>query len=1023
VSGTIEVPSQDPRFHAPPVGRDPVDVRGLEHDLRDAIEGEVRFTAGDRALYSATGANYRQLPIGVVIPRSADDVVETVRLCREYNAPLLSRGGGTGLAGQTTNVAVVMDFSKYLNRVLEIDPGRRLARVQPGLILDHLRHQAESEHQLTFGPDPSTHEYCTLGGMIASNSCGVRSIMAQFYGPGPRTSDNVHELDVVLYDGRRLLLREGTSGDPEIDRRLTELRDRYADLIRARYPDIPRRVSGYNLDDLLPERGFHVARALAGSESTCVTYLEATVHLIYSPPHRSLLVLGFEDAPIAGDHVPQVLEHKPTGLEGMDQALIDDMTQLGLHIADLSRLPDGHGFLMIEFGGDSKDEADEAAQKLMGELKVGQDGLLGMKLYDDPEQEEHVWKVREAGLGATAFLPGKHDTYEGWEDSAVPPERIGDYLRDLRKLADKHGFESSLYGHYGNGCIHARWNFDLSSKPGLAAYRAFVEEGADLVVSYGGSISGEHGDGQSRAELLPKMFGPELIEAFREFKSIFDPDWKMNPGKVVDPYPLDSNIRLGPETFNPPQVRSHFAFLKDRGSFAHATTRCVGVGKCRHTDGGVMCPSFMVTREERHTTRGRAHILWEMLNGGELTMWNDEEVDEALDLCLSCKGCTNDCPVGVDLPTLKAEYLSHRYRGRLRPRPAYVFGLIDQAARIASRVPALANAVARTPVFKAAAEIHPDRHVPEFAPLTLKQWFAQRPLRNGGGRRVILWADTFTNYLEPEVGVAAVEALEDAGFHVVVPQEHLCCGRPLYDYGMLDLAEAYLRRVLEALRDEIRAGTPVVGIEPSCVAVFKDELIKLWPMNQDARRLAQQTFHFSEFLCAHAGEWEPPQLHRRVLLHGHCHQKATGGTGPDKQLLERMGLEVEELDAGCCGMAGGWGYEHGHYDVSIAAGERVLLPKVREASLDELIVTDGFSCRSQIEQGGTERRALHVAQVLALARELGPAGPREPYPERAAAERPTPSGARKARRIAAAATAGAAVAGAAVLTARASNSK
>jgi FAD/FMN-containing dehydrogenase/Fe-S oxidoreductase len=1023
VSGTIEVPSQDPRFHAPPVGRDPVDVRGLEHDLRDAIEGEVRFTAGDRALYSATGANYRQLPIGVVIPRSADDVVETVRLCREYNAPLLSRGGGTGLAGQTTNVAVVMDFSKYLNRVLEIDPGRRLARVQPGLILDHLRHQAESEHQLTFGPDPSTHEYCTLGGMIASNSCGVRSIMAQFYGPGPRTSDNVHELDVVLYDGRRLLLREGTSGDPEIDRRLTELRDRYADLIRARYPDIPRRVSGYNLDDLLPERGFHVARALAGSESTCVTYLEATVHLIYSPPHRSLLVLGFEDAPIAGDHVPQVLEHKPTGLEGMDQALIDDMTQLGLHIADLSRLPDGHGFLMIEFGGDSKDEADEAAQKLMGELKVGQDGLLGMKLYDDPEQEEHVWKVREAGLGATAFLPGKHDTYEGWEDSAVPPERIGDYLRDLRKLADKHGFESSLYGHYGNGCIHARWNFDLSSKPGLAAYRAFVEEGADLVVSYGGSISGEHGDGQSRAELLPKMFGPELIEAFREFKSIFDPDWKMNPGKVVDPYPLDSNIRLGPETFNPPQVRSHFAFLKDRGSFAHATTRCVGVGKCRHTDGGVMCPSFMVTREERHTTRGRAHILWEMLNGGELTMWNDEEVDEALDLCLSCKGCTNDCPVGVDLPTLKAEYLSHRYRGRLRPRPAYVFGLIDQAARIASRVPALANAVARTPVFKAAAEIHPDRHVPEFAPLTLKQWFAQRPLRNGGGRRVILWADTFTNYLEPEVGVAAVEALEDAGFHVVVPQEHLCCGRPLYDYGMLDLAEAYLRRVLGALRDEIRAGTPVVGIEPSCVAVFKDELIKLWPMNQDARRLAQQTFHFSEFLCEHAGEWEPPQLHRRVLLHGHCHQKATGGTGPDKQLLERMGLEVEELDAGCCGMAGGWGYEHGHYDVSIAAGERVLLPKVREASLDELIVTDGFSCRSQIEQGGTERRALHVAQVLALARELGPAGPREPYPERAAAERPTPSGARKARRIAAAATAGAAVAGAAVLTARASNSK
>jgi FAD/FMN-containing dehydrogenase/Fe-S oxidoreductase len=1015
MSGTIEVPSQDPRFRTPPVGRDPVDVRALEHDLGEVLEGEVRFTAGDRALYSATGANYRQLPIGVVIPRTVDDVVEAVRLCREHGAPLLSRGGGTGLAGQTTNVAVVIDFSKYLNRVLEIDPERKLARVEPGLILDHLRAKAEHEHQLTFGPDPSTHEYCTLGGMIASNSCGVRSIMAQFYGPGPRCSDNVHELEVLLYDGRRLRLREGTSGDPEIDRRLVELRDRYADLIRERYPQIPRRVSGYNLDDLLPEKGFNVARALAGTESTCVTYLEATVHLLHSPPYRALLVLGYEDAPAAGDAVPAVLEHEPLGLEGIDAQLIDDMTQLGLHRHDLSRLPDGHGYLLIEFGGESKDEADDKARKLMGALKIGKGGLQGMKLYDSPEQKAHVWKVREAGLGATAFLPGKPDTYEGWEDTAVPPERIGDYLRDLGKLATKHGYESAMYGHYGNGCIHARWNFDLSSKPGLAAYRAFVEEGADLVVSYGGSISGEHGDGQSRAELLPKMFGPELIEAFREFKSIFDPDWKMNPGKVVDPYPLDSNIRLGPETYNPPQVDSHFAFLGDQGSFAHATTRCVGVGKCRHTDGGVMCPSFMVTREERHTTRGRAHLLWEMLNGEELTMWHDEAVDEALDLCLSCKGCTNDCPVNVDMPTLKAEYLSHRYKRRLRPRPAYAFGLIDQAARIASRVPALANAATKTGLFKRAAGIHPERQVPEFAPVTLKQWFAGRPLANGGGRRAILWADTFTNYLEPEVGIAAVEALEEAGFHVVVPQGHLCCGRPLYDYGMLDLAGAYLRKVLDTLRDEIRAGTPVVGVEPSCVAVFKDELLKLWPSNQDAKRLAKQTYHFSEFLGEHAADWEPPQLHRRALLHGHCHQQATGGTGPDRQLLQKMGAEVEVLDAGCCGMAGGWGYETGHYDVSVACGERALLPKVREAPAETLLVADGFSCRSQIEQCDTGRRALHAGQVLALAREHGPAGPPGPRPERAAPPRPQ-QGSRAGSAWAAAGIA--AVAGAALVSRR-----
>ena len=1000
---TIEVPSQDPRFPAPPVGRDEVDVKSLEHDLRDAIEGEVRFSAGDRALYSATGANYRQLPIGVVIPRSTDDVVETVRLCREYNAPLLSRGGGTGLAGQTTNVAVVMDFSKYLNRILEIDPERKLARVEPGLILDHLREQAEQDHQLTFGPDPSTHEYCTFGGMIASNSCGVRSIMAQFYGPGPRTSDNVHELEVLLYDGRRLRAREGTSGDREIDRRLLELRDKYADEIRRRYPDIPRRVSGYNLDDLLPEKGFHVARALAGSESTCVTYLEATVHLLDSPPERSLLVLGYEDAPTAADHVMEVLEHKPLGLEGMDQVLIQDMTVLGKHIEDLSALPKGHGWLLVEFGGETKEEADEKARKLMGELKEGKDGLLGMKLYDQDEQTEHVWQVRESGLGATAFIPGKEDTYEGWEDSAVPPERLGDYLRELSKLTAKYGYESALYGHYGNGCIHARWNFDLQSRPGIAKYRAFVEDAADLVVSFGGSISGEHGDGQSRGELLPKMFGPELIEAFREFKSIWDPDWKMNPGKKIDPYPLDSNLRLDPDTFNPPLVKAHFAFQKDKGSLAHATTRCVGIGKCRHTEGKVMCPSFMVTREEKHSTRGRAHLLWEMLNGEELDGWRDKEVHEALDLCLSCKGCTNDCPVNVDMPTLKAEFLYRHFKGRLRPRPAYAFGLIDQAARLASKVPGLANAATKTPLFKLAAGVHPKRRVPPFAPVTLKEWFANRPLRNGGGKRVILWADTFTNYLEPEVGIAAVEALEDAGFHVVVPHGHLCCGRPLYDYGMLDLAESYLKNVLRRLRDEIRAGTPVVGIEPSCTATFRDELVKLWPMNQDAKRLAKQTFHFADFLARYAGDWQPPLLQRKALLHGHCHQKATGGIGPDKQLLEQMGVEVEELDSGCCGMAGGWGYEQGHYDVSMACGERVLLPKVREAPVDTLVVTDGFSCRSQIEQGKTGRRALHAAQVLALAREYGPAGPPGDYPELAAPERPRSSSGQTASRVAVAA--------------------
>ena len=953
------------------------DVRSLKQALHRTVEGEVRFSAGDRALYSATGANYRQLPIGVVIPRTIDDVVATVAACREHGAPLLSRGGGTGLAGQTTNVAVVIDFSKYLNRILEIDAEQKLARVEPGLILDHLRHKAEHDHQLTFGPDPSTHEYCTFGGMIASNSCGVRSVMAQFYGPGPRTSDNVHELDVLLYDGRRLQVREGTSGDPEIDRRLEDLRDRYADRIRARYPDIPRRVSGYNLDDLLPEKGFHVARALAGTESTCATFLGATVHLLDSPPARSLLVLAYGSVAEAGDGVMKVLPHKPLGLEGVDETLITAMTMLGKHKEDLSLLPDGRGWLLVEFGGETKDEADEKAKKLMGELKIGKGGVTGMKLYDDPPSEQHVWQVREAGLGATAFIPGKPDTYEGWEDSAVPPERLGDYLRAIGPLADKFGYESALYGHFGQGCIHARWNFDLKTADGIKTYRRFLDEAADLVLSLGGSLSGEHGDGQSRAELLPKMFGEELVEAFREFKSIWDPDWKMNPGKVVDPQHITDNLRLGTD-YAPPQVKTHFSYSADQGSFAHATTRCVGIGKCRHTEGKVMCPSFMVTREEKHTTRGRAHLLWEMLNGEELDLWKDKEVFEALDLCLSCKGCTNDCPVNVDMPTLKAEFLSHYYQGRMRPRTAYAFGLIDQAARVASKAPALVNLVTRTRLAKLAMGVSLKREIPPFASPTLKEWYSSRPQRNGGGRRVILWADTFTNYFHAPIGIAAVEALEDAGCHVVIPQEHLCCGRPLYDYGMLSLARRYANRVVSHLRDEIRAGTPVVGIEPSCVAVFKDELKKLKTLDEDAARLSKQTFHLSEFLAQE--EYGPPPLPGKALLHGHCHHKATGGISPEKQLLEKMGLEVEELDSGCCGMAGGWGYEPDHYDVSVACGERVLLPKVREASPETLIVADGFSCRSQIEQCDTGRDGMHIAEVIKLARDVGTI---PTYPERA----------------------------------------
>jgi FAD/FMN-containing dehydrogenase/Fe-S oxidoreductase len=946
----------------------PEQIVSLEAALRASVEGEVRFSDGDRALYSSTGSNYRQLPIGVVLPRTTDDVVATIAACREHEAPVVSRGGGTSLAGQAVNVAVVLDFSKYLDRILEIDPERKLARVQPGVVLDRLRERAE-EHGLNFGPEPSTHAYCTLGGMIGANSCGVRSVMAQFYGPGPRSSDNVHELEVLTYRGERLRIGPGGAGVPEeLATRLKELSDRYGDLVRERYPRIPRRVSGYNLDDLLPEQGFHVARALAGTEGTCVTVLEATVHLLDSPPCRSLVVAGYEDAATAAEHVPIVLEHKPLGLEGIDDLLIQDMTLLGKHVHDLSLLPDGGGWLVIEVGGSSKQEADDRGREIIAALEQAKGGLRGTKLYDDPQGEQHIWEVREAGLGATAFIPGQADTYEGWEDSAVPPERLGEYLRKLKQLAARYDYRSALYGHYGQGCIHARWNFDLSSAEGIATWRRFLDEAADLVLSLGGSLSGEHGDGQSRAELLPKMFGDELVEGFREFKALWDPDWKMNPGKVVDPHAITSNLRLGVD-YRPAQVKTHFAYLEDGGSYAHAALRCVGIGKCRATSGGVMCPSYQVTREEKHSTRGRAHLLWEMLHGDDLELWEAPDVLDALDLCLSCKGCTHECPVNVDLPTLKAEFLSHHYARRLRPRHAYAFGLIDTWARAASRSPGLVNAFTQTPglgaLAKAAAGVHPQRRLPPFARTTFQAWFASRGQR-AGSRRVLFWPDTFTNHFEPEVAIAAVEELEAAGFHVQVPRGRVCCGRPLYDYGFLGLARRYLRRTLAALREEIRTGIPVIGVEPSCVAVFRDELTKMLPDDEDAKRLAKQTFHLAEFLLREQG-YEPPQLTGRALLHGHCHGRATNGFEPEQTLLARVGLTVDVPESGCCGMAGAWGYERAHFEVSKACAERVLLPAVRDAAPQTLLVASGFSCRSQVEQLAGPK-PLHVAQVLRLAR-------------------------------------------------------
>mgnify|MGYP005811833181 CR=1 FL=1 len=961
-------------------------ARAIADELSRRIDGEVRFDDGSRALYATDGSNYRQVPIGVVVPRSVEESGEILRICRRHGAPVLARGGGTSLAGQCCNVAVVMDFSKYCRRIVSLDPGARSAWVEPGLVLDDLREAAEV-HQLTFGPDPSTHNHCTLGGMIGNNSCGVHSVMAG------RTSENVEALDVMLYDGTRLHV--GATPDEALEAiirgggrrgtiyaRLKQLRDRYGDLVRRRFPNIPRRVSGYALDELLPEAGFHVARALVGSEGTCAIVLGAKVRLVPSPPARTLVVLGYPTVYEAGDHIPEILEFQPIGLEGIDDRLVEDMKKKRLHPERLKILPDGKGFLLVEFGGVDERESDAHARRMMDALG-GRAGAPSMKLYDDPAEEHIAWKVRESGLGATARVPGKPDAWEGWEDSAVPVHRLGRYLRDLRALFDQFGYDCALYGHFGQGCVHTRIDFGLQSKEGIAKYRSFMEHAADLVVSHGGSLSGEHGDGQSRGELLPRMFGDELVHAFGEYKRIWDPDWKLNPGKVVEPYRLDENLRLG-AGYQELRPRTHFRFADDDGSFGRATARCVGVGECRREKGGVMCPSYMVTREEEHSTRGRAHLLFEMMQGDPLRDgWRDEHVREALDLCLACKGCKADCPMNVDMATYKAEFLAHYYEGRLRPRHAYSMGLIMVWARLAALAPRVANFASHAPglatLAKLAGGIAPGRDVPRFAPYTFRRWFGARPRRNVGGPPAVLFVDTFNDHFHPETAIATLEVLEAAGYAVELPRHRICCGRPLYDFGMLDRARRQLVDILDVLSPRVEAGVPVVGIEPSCVAVLRDELLGMFPDDPRARKLAGSTLMLSELMEREKDRFALPNVKAKGVLQGHCHHHAVMGLDAELSVLRRMGIEVERPDTGCCGMAGSFGFERGdHYEVSVAAGERGILPAVRSAPKDTLVLADGFSCREQIAQG-TDRHGVHLAEVIHLARERRLGGA---YPER-----------------------------------------
>jgi FAD/FMN-containing dehydrogenase/Fe-S oxidoreductase len=936
------------------------------------VAGPVAFDPGTLALYTTDASNYRHVPLAVVLPSSLDDVVAAVAACRQVGAPIVTRGGGTSMAGQACGDGVVIDTSRHLTRILEVDPDRRLARVEPGVILADLR-AAAAPLGLTFGPDPSSLSRCTLGGMIGNNACGSHSVA---WGT---TADNVERLEVLLYDGTRLDVgatpraeanRLSAAGGRvgEVYARLDALTGRNLALIRQRLPRFQRRVSGYNLDRLLPEHGHHVARALVGSEGTCATVLDATVRLVPLPAARVLLVLGFPNAFAAADAVPAILPHRPLTVEGINDQLVASLPT-AVWGSPRTVLPDGDAWLLVEMGGDDHGQAAARARDLARALAADDAAVTARTVTQLPEQQV-LWRIRRDGTGLATRLPDGSEAWPGWEDAAVPPERLGAYLRQFQALLDQHGRRGLVYGHFGEGCLHVRIDFDLLTRPGVAAFRRFVEEAADLVVAHGGSVSGEHGDGQARSELLPRMYGTEVIRAFEEFKAIWDPDDRMNPGMLVRPHRLDENLRFGPDATSR-KLHTVFAYPHDAGSFEQAVRRCVGVGKCRQSTGGVMCPSYMVTREEKHSTRGRAHLLAEMLRGELIPDgWRSAEVLDTLDLCLSCKGCKTDCPVNVDMATYKAEFLNHHYARRIRPRSHYSMGWLPLWARAFSIAPGLINAAAQSrmlaPVIHRLGGIAPERRLPRFAAETFIRWFRRRPPADGSRPRVLLWPDTFDNYLTPGVARAATEVLEAAGFQVVLPPRGVCCGLTWISTGQLGMARRVLRRTLRVLDQTIDAGVPVVGLEPSCTAVLRSDLAELLPNDAAAGRLARQTFTLAEFLTEHAPDWRPPRLGRSAITQTHCHQHAVMGFKADEQLLARIGVDNQTLDSGCCGLAGNFGFERGHDDISRACGERVLLPAVRAADPDTLVLADGFSCRTQIAQE-TNREAIHLAELLWMA--------------------------------------------------------
>lgn len=974
-------------------------------DLRVALAGDFAGEIADstltRAQYSTDAGNYRIVPQAIAFPRSDADVIALHRICRDWGIPITMRGAGTSCAGNAIGPGVVLDTSRHLNRILDIDPEARTARVEPGVILSDLQ-AAAAPHGLRFGPDPSTQNRCTIGGMIGNNACGPHAVA---YG---RTSDNVLSLQAIDGLGRHFTAGAGPEALQVIPQ-LRQLIDNNLGIIRPNLGRFHRQVSGYSLEHLTPEAGRNLAAALVGTEGTLASFTSATLKLVPRTAAPVLVVLGYASMPDAADAVPTLLLHQPLAVEGLDARLVE-VVRKHRGPGAVPDLPPGNGWLMVEVGGEDEANALAAAQALAADA-----GTNAVAIYPPGAQAAALWRIRADGAGLGGRTPGANEqAWPGWEDAAVPPERLGNYLRDFDSLMKDHAVDGLVYGHFGEGCVHVRLDLPLGSGAGVPRARAFLEDAADLVASYGGSLSGEHGDGRARSELLPRMYPPELIKVFGQVKKLFDPDNLLNPGVLVAPDALDDHLRRPFARSSPALTgeQAGFAFEDDQGDFTTAVHRCTGVGKCRadnHGAGGFMCPSFQATQSESEATRGRARVLQEATNGNLITGWDAPEVMEVLDLCLACKACSTDCPAGVDMARYRSEILHRKYQGKLRPRTHYLLGMLPRWTRLLARVrglPLLANVALAVPplrwiVFKLAG-LDPRRKMPHLGGAEFRRWVKRQQLSRGlpeaatndpsltedesntattagtagplaavpasqRPRYVVVWADSFSQTLEGAGAQAVVQVLQQAGYTVLLPPEDVCCGLTWITTGQLAGARKRQQHLLGQLAPFAVNQIPIVGVEPSCTAVLRDDLLSLNPTDSRARAVAAQTYTLAELLQAPApigpGEaWQPPDLSQvSVVAQPHCHHYSVMGWEADQKLLTGAGAQVEVL-TGCCGMAGNFGMETGHYDISVTVAQAKLLPTLA-ANSEAVFLADGFSCRTQARQLAG-RDGVHLAQLL-----------------------------------------------------------